>query len=156
MVDIGDSRRQSDGIVYHNSHLDYAIENNTLNIPKHAVVGRGPANMLPYVFVADDAFGLKTYLMKPYSNHNIQLDQQIFNYKLSRAGRIIENTFGIAKTRFRIIRRPIIAKSEKVILVAKAVVALHNYLMKNAQMQIRITITATVHHHLLTKRQGLE
>ena len=68
--------------------------------------------------------------MKSYSNHNIQLDQQIFNYKLSRARRIIENTFGIATTRFRIFRRPIIAKSENVILVAKAVVALHNYLMK--------------------------
>ena len=130
MVDIGDSGRQSDGSVYHNSHLGYAIENNTLNIPKHAVVGRDPANVLPYVFVADDAFGLKIDLMKPYSNQNIQLDQQIFNYRLSRAKRIIENTFGIATTRFRIFRRPIIAKSEKVIVVTKAVVALHNYLMK--------------------------
>ena len=68
--------------------------------------------------------------MNPYSNHNIQLDQQIFNYKLSRARRIIENTFGIATTRFGIFRRPISATPKKVILVTKAVVALHNYLMK--------------------------
>jgi len=46
MVDSGDSGRQSDGSVYHNSHLGYAIENNTLNIAKHAVVGRDPANMM--------------------------------------------------------------------------------------------------------------
>ena len=102
MVDIGDSGRQSDGSVYQNSHLGYAIENNTLNSPKHAVVCRDPANILPYVLVADDAFGLKTYLMKPYSNHNSQLDQQSFNNRLSRARRVIENTFGIATTRFRI------------------------------------------------------
>ena len=42
MVDIGDPGRQSDGSVYHNSLLGYAIENNVLNIPKHAVVGRDP------------------------------------------------------------------------------------------------------------------
>ena len=94
--------------------------------------------------------------MKPYPNHNIQLDQQIFNYRLSRARRIIENTFGIATTRFQIFRRPIIAKQEKFILVTKAVVALHNNLMRNAQMQVIITITATIHHHILTKGQGLE
>ena len=33
LVDIGDYGRQSDGSVYNNSHLGYAIENNTLGIP---------------------------------------------------------------------------------------------------------------------------
>ena len=133
MDDIGDSGRQSDGSVYNNSHLGYAIENNTLNIPKPEVVGRSPTNILLYVFVADDAFGLKSHMMKPYPNQNLQLDQQIFNYRLSQARRLIENTFGIATTRFRIFRRPIIAKTEKIILVTKAVFALHKYLMKKAQ-----------------------
>ena len=85
MVDIGDPGRQSDGSVYHNFHLGYAIEINVLNIPKQAVAARDPGNILPHVFVADDEFGLKTYLMKPYPNDNIQLDQQIFKYRLSRA-----------------------------------------------------------------------
>jgi len=67
--------------------------------------------------------------MTPYFNHNIQLDQQIFNYRLSQA-RIIESTFGIATIFFRIFGRRIIAKLENVILVTKAVVALHNCLMK--------------------------
>ena len=100
MVDIGDSGRQSDGSVYNNSQLGYAIENNTLNIPDAESIGKNPDNILPYVFVADDAFGLKRHMMKPYPNQNIPLDQRIFNYRLSRARRIIENTFGIATTRF--------------------------------------------------------
>ena len=53
----------------------------------------------------------------------------IFNYRLSRARRIIEDTFGIATSRFRIFRRPIIAKVGKAVLITKAVVALHNFLM---------------------------
>ena len=135
MVDIGDSGRQSDGSVYNNCHLGYAIENNSINLPEPKRIGQNPVNTLPYVFVADDAFGLKQHMMKPYPNQNIPLDQRIFNYRLSRARRIIENTFGIATTRFRIFRRPIIAKTEKVILITKAVVALHNFLMKKCTNQ---------------------
>ena len=41
----------------------------------------------------------------------------------------MENAFGIAASRFRVFRRPIIAKVEKVVAITKAVVALHNYLI---------------------------
>ena len=34
LVDIGDTERQSDDIVYAKSHLSYAIENGPLNIPQ--------------------------------------------------------------------------------------------------------------------------
>ena len=44
MVDIGDSGRQSDGSIYNNSHLGFAIENNTLNLPDPDVVGSNPEN----------------------------------------------------------------------------------------------------------------
>lgn len=40
-----------------------------------------------------------------------------------------ENRFGICAARFRLFRRPIIGTVENVVLAAKAVVALHNYLM---------------------------
>ncbi|XP_065665346.1 uncharacterized protein LOC136086784 [Hydra vulgaris] len=129
MVDIGDSGRQSDGSVFNNCSLGYAIENNKLNIPDPEKIGNSD-KILPYVLVADDAFGLKSHMMKPYPNQNILLKQKIFNYRLSRARRVIENTFGIATSRFRIFRRPIIANLEKVILITQAIVALHNFLMK--------------------------
>ena len=83
----------------------------------------------PYVFLGDDAFGLKPYLLKPYPGQNLPLDQRVYNYRLSRARRIIENTFGIAASRFRIFRRQIIAKFDTVTQITKAVVALHNFLM---------------------------
>ena len=85
--------------------------------------------VLPYVFIGDDAFGLKPHMMKPYPKQYLPIHERIFNYRLSRARRIVENAFGIATTRFRIFRRPIIASVQKVNAVIKAVVALHNFLM---------------------------
>ena len=85
LVDIGDSGRQSDGSVYNNSHLGNAIEHNLLNIPQPEKINPDSLKLYPFAFVADDAFGLKPHMMKPYPNQNIPIDQRIFNYRLSRA-----------------------------------------------------------------------
>ena len=70
-------------------------------------------------------------LIKPYSHTDLTWEERITNYRISRARRIIENTFGILAARFRIYRRPIIAKVETIESITKATVVLHNYLMKN-------------------------
>ena len=44
MVDVGDSGRQSDGGVYINSILGYAIENNILNIPDSDFIANSGTN----------------------------------------------------------------------------------------------------------------
>ena len=69
--------------------LSNALSLNTLNIPL------SDSESLPYVAVADDAFPLKTYLMKPYAFKNLCTEKRDFNYHLSRACRVVENAFGI-------------------------------------------------------------
>ena len=117
LVDIGDCSRQSDGSVYANSFLGHAIDNNLLQLPEAEKLDQSdPSNKTyPYVFVADDAFGLKTFMMKPYPGQDLTLAERVFNYRLSRAQRIIENCFGVATSRFRVFRRPIIAHVEKIL-----------------------------------------
>lgn len=95
-----------------------AIETNTLNIPPNGVI------------VGDDAFPLKTFLLKPYSRRNLTREEKIFNYRLSRARRISENAFGILVSKFRIFEKPIPLKPEKVDKVVLACCALHNWLRK--------------------------
>ena len=89
----------------------------------------GSQRDLRYVFIGDDAFALKTNMIKPYPFQNLPLDEKIFNYRLSRARRTIENTFGIAASRFRIFYRAIKAEVKTVVFITKAVVELHNFLM---------------------------
>ena len=48
LVDIGDYGRQSDGSVYNNSNLGYAIENNLLNIPQSSRLPNSEC-VVPYV-----------------------------------------------------------------------------------------------------------
>lgn len=132
LVDIGGSGRQSDGGIYNNSKIGDAIENNTLSFPYPSPInGYDETIMFPYTFVADEAFAMKPHMMRPYPRRN-ELDrtETMFNYRLSRARRVIENSFGILASRFRIFRRPIIADVENAKLITKATVALHNLLMK--------------------------
>ena len=76
LVDIGDTGRQADGSVYSNSYLGRAIENGLLNFPSAESLHNHPGKKFPYAFLADDAFGLKPNLMKPYPDQHLPLDER--------------------------------------------------------------------------------
>ena len=76
-VDVGCNGRISDGGIFRNSSLFNALSLNTLNIPL------SDSESLLYVAVADDAFPLKTYMMKPYTFKNLCTEKSVFNYQLS-------------------------------------------------------------------------
>ena len=112
-----------------------AIEENLLNLPEPETLDGCDANkFFPYCFVTDEAFGLKPHMMRPYPRKDQQdKTETIFNYRLSRARRVIENSFGILASRFRVFRRPIISSIDNVKSVTKAAVGLHNFLMVHNQ-----------------------
>ena len=55
-------------------------------------------------------------------------DKSIFNYRLSRARRIVENAFGILAERFRVFDRRLQIYDHNVIKIVNASCVLHNYL----------------------------
>ena len=126
-VDIGCNGRTADRGVFKNSDLYAALENKSLNIPSPKPIQENE-RPLPYMIVADDAFPLKEYIQKPYSQVGLTTKKRIFNYRLSRARRIVENAFGILSNRFRVFMTPMRLAPEKVETVVLACCSLHNFL----------------------------
>jgi hypothetical protein len=83
---------------------------------------------VPYVVIADDAFPLSDYIMKPFPGKNLEVEKRIFNYRLSRARRVVENAFGILASRFQIYKCRIPASVINVKKFVLATCALHNFL----------------------------
>ena len=59
---------------------------------------------VPFFMGGNDAFGPKPWLIKPYPFHGMDHKQRVFNYRLSRACRVVKNVFGILVSRFRYFR----------------------------------------------------
>jgi hypothetical protein len=86
----------------------------------------GPS--LPHVLLGDDAFALRSFLMKPYMGNFPPKAHRVFNYRLSRGRMTVENSFGILAARCRIFHSVI----EADLLTAKTIIRasglLHNFL----------------------------
>lgn len=62
----------------------------------------------------------------------------MFNYRLSRARRVVESAFGLLASRWRIYRKPINASLPTVNKIVKATTALHNFIIQN-ELQLPIS-----------------
>lgn len=134
-VDIGRNGRMHDSAVFRESPLGIKMNDGTLNFPVPCEVP-GFNHKLPYVIVADDAFALKPNLLKPYPDRGLTVEKTVFNYRLSRARRTVENAFGILANRWRVLLSTITLSVEKVETITYACVLLHNYLIaKNNSYQ---------------------
>lgn len=126
-IDVGAYGRNSDAGIYSSSNLGHAIADNTLNFPTDEPLP-GKTDPVPYVMVGDEAFPLQRHLLRPFPGRNCPLDQMEFNYRLSRARRMVESAFGLLVNRFRIFRTEINVQPQVVNNIVKATCVLHNLL----------------------------
>ena len=66
LVDIGDVGRHSDGGVLAHSEFDKALEDNSLSFPEPRPLPGTTHLELPYAIVGDEAFPLRTNMLRPY------------------------------------------------------------------------------------------
>lgn len=131
-VHTGTNGRVSDGGIWSATSIYKNLCSKTLNIPNPTTLPNSD-DKVPYVFIGDEAFPLMENLMKPYSQKNISYEEKIFNYRLSRARRVVENVFGILASRFRIFLQPININVDNIDIVILACCSLHNFLRKTSK-----------------------
>ena len=140
-IDVGYEGRASDGGIWAKCKFQKYLHhgNNPLQIPAASQI---PAmqDKLPYYLVGDDAFPLGPHLLKPYPGVGLTRKQAIYNYRLSRARRVVENAFGILTARFRILQRPIELHPDTAQEIVYAACVLHNYLRKHAASDYIMTL----------------
>lgn len=140
-VNVGVNGRISDGGIFRDSDFAQLLNNsqNPLNIPEDKPLP-GMDESMPYVLLADNAFPLQKHILKPYPSRNLTHDEQIFNYRLSKGRRIVENSFGILANRFRVLLSTIYLSVDIVQIIILACCALHNYLCRENGAYLHGTI----------------
>ena len=95
-VDVGAYGRENDANIFANSTFGQRLQHGTLQLPS-----ADPGD-LEYVFIGDEAFQLQQRIMRPYPGARLggigegdYHQRLIYNYRLSRARRVVENAFGI-------------------------------------------------------------
>jgi len=97
-VDVGANGATSDAGVFMNTPLRAALEDTRIGLPPREPLPGGD-RPIPYFIVGDEAFALKDYLQKPFPHRGLSRQERIYNYRLSRARRVVENAFGILSNR---------------------------------------------------------
>lgn len=128
-VNIGAKGSASDGGVFNACPLATALKNNTLNVPPNKPLP-GRSVSVPYRLLADDAFPESEHIMKPIPGQNLSQTDRIFNYRFSRGRRVIENSFGIATARWRVLRTKIEFIPKNIEKIVGAVCVLHNFCLR--------------------------
>ena len=128
-VHVGTNGGNPDGHAWGRSSLKYALNDsdNPLNIPPPRPLP-GRTTPVPFVLTGDEAFGLSKYMLKPYPSRNLNVEQRIANYRISRGRRISENFLGILGNRWRCFRVPFLLAPFKVKGITLAALTLHNWL----------------------------
>ncbi|XP_053615431.1 uncharacterized protein LOC128683450 [Plodia interpunctella] len=131
-VNVGTKGRISDGGVFKSTNLYKKLEKKELNIPPPEILQVPYKIEVPYYILGDKAFQLNDYTMKPYDGTRERGScERIFNYRLSRARRVVENAFGVLSSVYRVLRKPMLLEPETATKVVLATVHLYNYLRSN-------------------------
>lgn len=157
-VDIGAYGKNSDGGIFSNSNLGKALEQKKLNIPDGKPLP-GTIEKLPFTIIGDEAFPLKTYLLRPYPGPQMYADdtKKKFNDRLSRARKVVEDTFGQLTQKFRIYSRRIKILPQNADKIIMTTCILHNFIKQHGnsiQLPTSLSINTAYNNITSISKQG--
>ena len=129
MVDIGAYGSSNDSGVLNNTALLKCLKKKKLGIPQSNLLPNDTKEThVPHVLLGDEAFPLRCDMIQPFARNTLTNERCIFNYRLSRARKVVEIAFGILANWWRIFHQCIYFHPDNVTTVVKATVLLHNIL----------------------------
>lgn len=131
MFEVGFNGSESDGGIFQRCTIGKRILRDKMNLPNDEILPYSKLRF-PYFFIGDEAFPLRHNLMRPFPRRSaFSVQEKVYNYRISRARRVVENSFGILVTRFRVFLTSINVHETKTLPnVVAASIALHNFLLK--------------------------
>ena len=127
-IDVRAYGRESDSTVFKQCTFGKKLYAQQLNIPKPTCLPNTESSPLPYVFLADEAFGLHSNLWRPYPGRGLNDKRRVFNYRLSRTRRTVECAFGVLSNKWRVLHTPLSVEPDFADEIIKACCILHNYI----------------------------
>ncbi|CAF4890751.1 unnamed protein product [Pieris macdunnoughi] len=148
MVEVGGYGKQSDGGTFRASDLYQFLNERELDIPSPAYLPNTQVSV-PYVFLADEAYPLKTYLMKPFGGRDLTVDQQNFNSRLSRARKTVECAFGRLYSKWRLLSKSIETDIQLADKIVKTMCLLHNIIIDKEGFERNLTSCSGITIHIV-------
>ena len=133
-VDASTAVSCTDAQIFNAYQLKRKTDDGNIGFSDPALITQGGLDV-PYFILADNAFAMKTWLMKPYGRRMLTREERIANYRTSRGRRFVENAFGILVSRFRVMLITIELPPETVRGVVITCMVLHNILRSQYQGQ---------------------
>ena len=147
-IDVGANAGCSLSQIFNSSPLKPMLEDASIGFPPPTALPE-ETYVLPYYFVGDDAFALKTWMMKPYSRRSMTRRQRIYNYRVFRARRIVENVFGITAQKFQCLHSTMRQHPDIVTKIVLACCILHNLHRMRYRREPLLTDQEDADHNLI-------
>lgn len=112
-----------------------------LNLPAPACLPSTTNNPQPFVLIGDEAFGLHKNMLRPYPGRGLTPARRVFNYRLSRARRLVKCAFSILSNKLRILHSPILVEPNYIDDIIKACCILHNYVHRRDGYKFENTLS---------------
>lgn len=141
-IDVGANGAASDSNVFQNSGMGKRLQQNQLSIPDDCNLPYDEnGKKMPFCLVADEAFGLSRHILRPYARKSLTTTlKKIYNYRHTRARRMVECTFGILCNKWRILHRPLDVSLDFADIIVKTCCILHNFVRCRDGIQFTDTV----------------
>lgn len=125
VVDVGSSGRRGDGNVFYRSEFEKKLKNDEIGLPPPCSV-QGCKEEIPFYFVGDAAFERGSIIITPFKGKFLPPEKRVFNYRISRGRRQLQNGFAMLYKRYEVYLTPLEAAAPHSKSIVLATCALHN------------------------------